>query len=272
MLFGKTLVITGIASGIGARTAQLALAQGADVIGVDINAPANPGYDFVQADISSQEGIDRLLKSLPSRFDALCNIAGLSGNLGLASVLNVNFFGLRALSYGVAPKLRSGGAIVSVASIAGYGWRANLDRSKAIGGLPGFPDIERLAAEHGIDAGYGYPLSKELLLLWTQRAAHEVIFRERNIRINAVSPGPVETPILKQFRAVRHARRQRHRSRGPCRHTVRHCPGHPVPGLGWCALDQWRQCGSGRGPGSLDQCRSAEFLSRIRRRQWISDF
>ncbi|RYG86481.1 MAG: SDR family oxidoreductase [Alphaproteobacteria bacterium] len=202
MLLGKTLVITGVASGIGARTAQLALAQGADVIGVDLNTPAIVNFDFVKADISTQEGVDALASSLPKRFDALCNVAGLSGNTGLAPVLNVNFFGLRALSYAVASKLREGGAVVNVASIAGYGWRANLERTKALVALSGFPDVAKLATEHSIEASYGYQLSKEMLLLWTQRVAHEAAFRAKGIRVNAVSPGPVETPILKQFRVV----------------------------------------------------------------------
>ncbi|MGD9914783.1 MAG: coniferyl-alcohol dehydrogenase [Rhizobiaceae bacterium] len=202
MLFGKTIVVTGVASGIGARTAQLAMAQGADVIGVDINASNNPGFEFVQADISTQAGVDELAASLPQRFDALCNVAGLSGSTGLAPVLNVNFFGLRALSYACAPKLRVGGAVINVASIAGYGWRANLERTRAIVSQEGFPDIARIASEHSIDPGYGYPLSKELLLLWTQKAAHMPLFKEHGIRVIAVSPGPVETPILKQFRAV----------------------------------------------------------------------
>ena len=48
----------------------------------------------------------------------------------------------------------------------------------------------------------GYPLSKELLLLWTMQAAHQPRFKERGIRINAISPGPVTTPILGEFRAV----------------------------------------------------------------------
>ena len=202
MLLGKTLVITGVASGIGARTAQLALAQGADVIGVDMKAPVSPAFDFVQADISTQAGVDGLVARLPRRVDALCNVAGLSGNTGLGPVLSVNFYGLRALTYAVAPKLREGGAVVNVASIAGYGWRANIERTRALVAMAGFPDIATLAAKHKIDEGYGYPLSKELLLLWTQQAAHEAAFKMRGIRVNAVSPGPVETPILQQFRAV----------------------------------------------------------------------
>ena len=50
MLFGKIIVVTGVSSGIGARFGQLALALGADVIGLDVNAPASPLSDFVQVD------------------------------------------------------------------------------------------------------------------------------------------------------------------------------------------------------------------------------
>ncbi|MGX9147031.1 coniferyl-alcohol dehydrogenase [Mesorhizobium sp. 128a] len=202
MLFGKTILITGVASGIGARTAELAGQLGAEVIGVDMREPAAPAGAFVKADISSKAGVDDLVASLPQRIDALCNVAGLSGNTGAVSTLAVNFYGLRALSEGLAPKLREGGAIVNVASIAGYGWRANLNRAASMVGIEGFPDIATVVADHQVKNEEGYPVSKELLLLWTQRAAHQDLFRSRGIRVNAVSPGPVETPILKQFRNV----------------------------------------------------------------------
>lgn len=202
MLFGKTILITGVASGIGARTAELAGQLGADVIGVDVREPAAPVGGFVKADISSRAGVEDLIAHLPQRIDALCNVAGLSGNTGAVSTLAVNFYGLRALSEGLAPKLREGGAIVNVASIAGYGWRANLNRAASMVGIEGFPDVAKVVADHQVKNEEGYPVSKELLLLWTQRAAHQEQFRSRGIRVNAVSPGPVETPILKQFRTV----------------------------------------------------------------------
>lgn len=93
--------------------------------------------------------------------------------------------------------------MVNAASIAGFGWRANLSRAQRMVEGPGFPaDLAALAAKHEAGDEIGYPLSKELLLLWTFRAAHQPLFKARGIRVNAVSPGPVETPILTQFRAV----------------------------------------------------------------------
>ena len=202
MLLGKTIVVSGISSGIGARVGELAVTLGADVIGVDINPPVMPLSAFVKADISSAAAIVDLARALPSRFDALCNVAGVSGVSGAAKTLAINFYGLRALSEAVAPKLREGGAVVNVASIAGYGWRANLNRAKSMVAVDGFPDVAAILKSHQVNEGEGYPLSKELLLLWTQLAAHQERFKSRGIRVVAVSPGPVETPILGQFREV----------------------------------------------------------------------
>jgi NAD(P)-dependent dehydrogenase (short-subunit alcohol dehydrogenase family) len=194
--------VTGISSGIGARVGELALALGADVVGVDINPPATALGAFVKADIGSPQGIAEIVRSLPQRIDALCNVAGVSGVIGAQKTLAINFFGLRALSEALAPNLREGGAIVNVASIAGYGWRANLERAKSFVAAPGFPDLRALIGAHKIADADAYPLSKELLLLWTMQAAHRPSFRTRGLRVNAVSPGPVTTPILKEFRQI----------------------------------------------------------------------
>ena len=149
MLFGKTILVTGVASGIGARTAELAATLGADVIGVDVRVPAQPVGLFVQADLGSLAGVDALVARLPSRLDALCNVAGVSGNGGIVTTLSINFYGLRALTEALAPRLREGGSVVNVASIAGFGWRANLDRARALIEAPGFPDVAALASAHG---------------------------------------------------------------------------------------------------------------------------
>jgi NAD(P)-dependent dehydrogenase (short-subunit alcohol dehydrogenase family) len=202
MLLGKTIVITGISSGIGARVGDLAQALGADIVGVDINEPQRPLDAFIKADIGSPQGVAEIVQTLPRRFDALCNVAGVSGMTGAAKTLAINFYGLRELTEAVAPRLREGGAIVNVASIAGYGWRADLERAKAMVSAQGFPDIPALLRAHNVPDGEGYPLSKELLILWTMQAAHQPLFKERGIRVNAVSPGPVVTPIFREFRQL----------------------------------------------------------------------
>lgn len=202
MLFGKTIVVTGVSSGIGRRTAELAGQLGAEVIGIDRVKPAQTFGTFVEGDISSAAGVAALVEALPGRLDALCNVAGVSGQTGAANTLAINFFGLRALSEGLAPKIREGGSIVNVASIAGYGWRANTARAVAVARTEGFQDAEKIVAEYDIPNDAGYPTSKEILLVWTMLAAHQPQFKDRGIRVNAVSPGPVETPILTQFRQV----------------------------------------------------------------------
>lgn len=203
MLFGKTLLITGIGSGIGAQTALVAASLGAEIVGVDVKAPpANVPGAFIEADLSDPGAGAAIASRLPARLDALCNVAGISGVAGAAKTLAVNFYGLRALSEALAPRIREGGAIVNVASIAGYGWRANLERTKHLVGVQGFPDTAALVREFALTEQDGYPVSKEALLLWTQRAAHQPLFRDRAIRVNAVSPGPVTTPIYGEFRSL----------------------------------------------------------------------
>ncbi|MBW8848745.1 MAG: SDR family NAD(P)-dependent oxidoreductase, partial [Burkholderiales bacterium] len=70
---GKTIVITGASSGIGAETARFLRLKGARVIGVDRNEPLLTLDGFIKADLSEQAAIDAAFKQLPERFDALCN-------------------------------------------------------------------------------------------------------------------------------------------------------------------------------------------------------
>ena len=263
MLLGKTIVITGISSGIGARIGELALALGADIIGIDVNPPARPLDAFIKADIGSAQGVAEIVETLPGGFDALCNVAGVSGMIGAAKTLAINFYGLRELTQAVAPRLRQGGAVVNVASIAGYGWRANLERAKAFSAAPGFPDLGPLLAAHQVPDGEAYPLSKELLLLWTMRAAHQPLFKDRGLRVNAVSPGPVTTPILKEFRQIfGDPRVDDDIARvGRAGSAPDIAPAVAVPVLGRGALDQRRQSAGRRGPRSLDQRNRSRILA-----------
>lgn len=203
MLFGKNIVITGVASGIGARTAELASQLGANVYGIDINQPKYPIGTFIEGNLATVDGVQNIINALPDEVDALCNVAGVSGGAGADITLRINFFGLKMLSEGLAPKMRTGASVVNVASIAGYGWRANTQRASTIANTPGFPeDMPSFLTQNNIANEFGYPISKEALLVWTQLASQQSLFKEKHIRVNAISPGPVQTPIINEFRAV----------------------------------------------------------------------
>jgi hypothetical protein len=60
-----------------------------------------------------------------------------------------------------------------------------------------FKEVPAFCVEHGIAGGRSYFFSKEALIVWTMQSRWT--WRSRGIRMNAVSPGPVDTPILKDF-------------------------------------------------------------------------
>ncbi|MEM7015616.1 MAG: SDR family oxidoreductase, partial [Verrucomicrobiota bacterium] len=112
-------------------------------------------------------------------------------------VLKVNFLGLRRLTEGLIPKLNSGASIVNVGSLAGVGWPDGAHESRDFLSSVGFKNVEDYCLKHDIDDARSYFLSKELLIVWTM--LNRWTWRDRGIRMNVVSPGPVETPILKDF-------------------------------------------------------------------------
>lgn len=197
-LTNRTVVVTGAASGIGSQTARVLKGLGSTVIGVDLRTPHANVDRFIEADLADPVSIANAADQIDARsVHALANIAGLPPTQPIPAVLAVNFLGLRAFTEAMIPKLADEAPIVTVASIAGAGWRSRLDTVKALLELRDFSEAGTFAHEHGIDAEEVYGLTKEAIIVWTMASSDA--WAERRIRINCVSPGPVATAILPDF-------------------------------------------------------------------------
>jgi NAD(P)-dependent dehydrogenase (short-subunit alcohol dehydrogenase family) len=198
----QPIVLTGVSSGIGARTAQVLTERGVPLIGIDRNAPKSFSGTFVQADLSSQAGIDAVAAAVteaaPQGIAGLANIAGVPGTAPWRTVLSVNVFGVRGLVRALAPLMGEGAAVVNLASNVGVQWR-NVkgrcaefalaeDRAAALEALAGDEEI----------IGESYLFSKQCVRFLTEHLSAELL--PKRIRVNSVSPGPVSTPILEDFK------------------------------------------------------------------------
>ncbi|MBU3002950.1 coniferyl-alcohol dehydrogenase [Paraglaciecola arctica] len=196
MLNNKTIVVTGVASGIGAHTAKLLKQQGATVVGLDRNIASENIDKFIQVDLTEQKSIDEAIAQIDG-IDGLCNIAGLPPTLDRDMVMTVNFVALRYLTEGLISKMNHGASIVNVASLAGIGWPQSVDAVKDTLDNINFDNVAEFCDKHDVAGPRSYFFSKEALLVWTMRNRWQ--WRDRGIRMNCVSPGPVDTPILKDF-------------------------------------------------------------------------
>ena len=193
-LDGKVAIITGAGSGIGREMALLFSKEGARVVVADLNqkagetvvaeiSAAHRESVYLEVDVSQAMSIEQMVNQTEQTFgklDILVNNAGIfpddDGSVLDTSeriwdlVMGVNlkgvFFGCK---YGIPAMLRSGGgSIVNVASFV------------AVMGAA-VPQIAYTASKGGV-------------LSMTREIAVE--FARKNIRVNALCPGPVETPLL----------------------------------------------------------------------------
>lgn len=196
-LAGKTIIVTGAASGIGAASAAEIRRQGGRVIAVDLNEPGHDADEFFRCDLSDPGQIDSLVEKLPAGANGLCNIAGLPPTRPPEMVVKVNLVGLKRLTYKLVGKLADGASIVNLASLAGVEWPAHVATAREGNAIEDFDEIEPFCRQHKIEGGRSYFFTKEALIIWTMQ--NRWTWRDRGIRMNAVSPGPVETPIFQDF-------------------------------------------------------------------------
>jgi NAD(P)-dependent dehydrogenase (short-subunit alcohol dehydrogenase family) len=193
----RKIVVVGAGSGIGAAVATHFHDRGDHVLAVDVRDHDTPSSERLQCDLRDPESINALLGQIGSGWDMLAHVAGIPGTAPANDVLKVNYLGMRLMTEGMLPLLQQGGSIVAVASTAALGWDQRLD---VLTGLLGHTDadgVERWQA--GQDPDYPvYSTSKQAVILYTKRLAGPA-WAKYGVRINTVSPGPVETPILTDF-------------------------------------------------------------------------
>lgn len=192
---GKVALVTGGGSGIGEAAALVLARNGAKVVLCDLDADGG-GHTvrqieaaggealFVKADVSSARDVEALVASAVDRFGALhcaVNNAGIQGEVDSTDqcseenwnrIVAINLTGVwLCMKYEIRQMKRQGaGAIVNIASNFG------------LVGSPGMPAYS--AAKHGV-------------LGLTKTAALENA--KLGVRVNAVCPGPVQTPLVDQM-------------------------------------------------------------------------
>lgn len=193
---GKRYVVTGAASGIGHATAQRMLDAGAYVYSLDRNAPQAAVTEHIEVDLANPRSIDAAVERLDGQFDGLMNVAGIPGTAPADLVLAVNSLAVRHLVESFVPKLVKGGSVTIVSSTAGFGWPQRLETIKELLATDSF---EAGAAwfKANPQQGNAYNFSKEVATVYTMSQSLAAVLG--GYRINAVLPGPVNTPILNDF-------------------------------------------------------------------------
>ncbi|MFB8267527.1 SDR family NAD(P)-dependent oxidoreductase [Streptomyces sp. NPDC055955] len=213
-LQGKIAFVTGAASGIGAATARLFAAEGATVIGADLFADkvkdglkGVDGAHGIALDVSDSAAVNAAFAAVErehGRLDVLVNAAGINAPTKKANdrLVEINVEAFEAAGRGEAyhPDFLSETTDEDFAKVLSvnlvgpfYCLRAAAPLMRRSGG-GSIVNIASVAALVGAPMPLYYPASKAGVLGLTRAAAGELA--PHNIRVNAVAPGAVDTPLL----------------------------------------------------------------------------
>jgi len=197
---GKVCTITGAFSGMGEAAARHLVELGAEVHALDIKPTQVPVKQFIEIDLKDKASIDSALAKLPQEVDRHFNCAGIPGPpFSNTDTMMVNFVGLRTLSEALVPRIRKGGAIASITSVAGMGYAKNMETVKELIAVDDFEAARQWCDDNPDKVAIAYVFSKQCITAWTKMRA--VALAADEIRINCLSPAPTDTPMLPDFHA-----------------------------------------------------------------------
>ena len=188
---GKRVLVVGGATGMGAAAAELCLDAGADVVVMDRAAVELDGVTAIELDLADPASIDAAVASCGGPVHALLSCAGVAD--GIPGIEKINFLGHRHLIDGLREggHLPRGSAIGMISSFAGVGWQANLPQLQAYLDMD-LASASAWAVEHG---RADYMWSKMAINAYVAREAFPLL--KEGIRINAIMPGPTDTPLAR---------------------------------------------------------------------------
>ena len=189
---GKRVLVVGGATGMGAAAAELVLDAGAEVVVMDRAPVTLAGVQSVELDLARPESIDHALAASPGPFHAVFSCAGVDE--GTPGIERINFVGHRYLVEQLLAqgRLPRGSAVCHISSNAGMGWERNFELLSELLDIHDYDAAAQWMIDHDLATYMG---TKQAICAFVAREA--MAFLRRGIRINAVCPGPTDTPLAR---------------------------------------------------------------------------
>ena len=196
---GKRVVVSGGGgAGMGAAAVEGLAELGAEIHVLDLKNAPIPVASQQVVDLRDPEAVATAIDRIGGPINALFNCAGLPGApFSDVDVMCVNFAAPRHLAASCAQYMPEGSAIASISSTAGSSYLMNIAKWMPLVQTPDFAAAKAWCEANPDDIAGGYLPSKEAVIIWTMWAAQS--FAERGIRLNCISPGPTDTPMMPSF-------------------------------------------------------------------------